>query len=57
MKVANSFENNDGYFVVKGKPNKVISKTRALNLSKKRTKIEQSEASVSFTSFESNIKE
>ena len=44
-------EDEKGYCVVDGKPNKVILRTRALNIKKKKFKIEQSEASISFTSF------
>ena len=44
-------ENNDGYCVVNGKPSKVISITRGLNVKKKRKKIEKAENSISFTSF------
>ncbi len=47
-----SEENDDGYFVVGGKPSSVVAKTRGLNMKKKKFKIEKSEASISFTSFE-----
>jgi len=50
--VPNTDENKDGYFVIQGKPTKVVSQTRALNMSQKRLKVEKSEASISFTSFE-----
>jgi hypothetical protein len=42
---------NDGYCVVSGKPSKVVSSTRALNLKKKKFKIEKSEDSVRWNSF------
>jgi hypothetical protein len=42
---------NDGYCVVNGKPSKVVSSTRALNLKKKKFKIEKSEDSVRWNSF------
>ncbi|MEA2019817.1 MAG: hypothetical protein U9N59_15405, partial [Campylobacterota bacterium] len=50
--VPNTSENDDGYFVVGNKPSKVIAKTRALNIKKKKVRVEKAEASVSFTSFE-----
>jgi len=49
--VPNCSENDDGYCVVSGKPSKVIMKTRGLNIKKRKFKIEQSEDSISFTSF------
>ncbi len=49
--VPNCQDNDDGYCVVNGKPKDVIVKTRGLNLKKKKYKIEQSESSISFTSF------
>lgn len=51
LKIPNSYENSDGYFVVGTKPSKVIERTRALNISKRESKIEKSEASISWTSF------
>lgn len=51
LKVPKTEEDDEGYFVVNGKPAKVVHTTRALNLKKKKFKVEQSEASVSFTSF------
>lgn len=45
-------ENEEGYCVVGNEPSKVITKTRGLNIKKKKFKVEQSEASISFTSFE-----
>jgi len=48
----NCIENGDGYCIIDGKPSDVMTKTRGLNLSKKKFKIEQSENSISFTSFE-----
>jgi len=50
--VPNTTENKDGYYVVNGKPSKVIAQTRALNIKKKKFKIEKAESSISFTSFE-----
>ena len=44
-------ENDDGYCVVNGKPSDVITKTRGLNIKKRKFKIEKAEASISFTSF------
>jgi len=44
-------ENEDGYCVVGGTPSFVVTKTRGLNIKKKKVKIEQSEASISWTSF------
>lgn len=52
LKVPHCVENDDGYCVLNGKPSDVVMKTRGLNLSKKKSKIENSEASISFTSFE-----
>lgn len=49
--VPNCSENEDGYCAVDGKPSKVITKTRALNLKKKKKKIEKAEDSISWTSF------
>jgi hypothetical protein len=43
---------SDGYCVVSGKPSKVISHTRALNLKKKKFKVEKSEDSVRWDSFD-----
>jgi len=50
--VPNTQEDDEGYFIVSGKPSQVVAKTRALNIKKKKFTIEKSEASVSFTSFE-----
>ena len=44
-------ENEDGLCVIDGKPGSVIRKTRALNLKKKKFKIEKAEDSISFTTF------
>lgn len=52
LEVPQSKENYDGYFVVSGTPAKAVTQTRALNIKKTKLKVEQSEASVSFTSFE-----
>jgi hypothetical protein len=49
--IPNTKENVDGYSVVSGIPANVVMKTRGLNIKKKRFKVEQSESSVSFTSF------
>lgn len=51
LKVPKCEDNEDGLCVINGKPNKVIGDTRALNISKKRFKIEKSENSISWTSF------
>lgn len=50
--VPSCVENDNGYCVVDKNPNEVIFNTRGLNLKNKKFKIEQSEASISFTSFE-----
>ncbi len=50
--VPNCKENNDGYCVIDGTSHKVVTKTRALNISKKKVKIEKAESSISWTSFE-----
>ena len=49
--VPNTVQNEDGYDVVSATPSKAITQTRALNLRKKKFTIEQSEASIDFTSF------
>ncbi|MEA3316174.1 MAG: hypothetical protein U9Q30_09980 [Campylobacterota bacterium] len=56
LKVPNSYKDNDGYFVVGTKPSKVVQNTRALNISKRKNKIEKAEASISWTSFGDNGK-
>lgn len=45
-------ENQDGYFVIDGNPATVVQKTRALNIKKKKFKVEKNEANINFTSFE-----
>jgi len=45
-------DNYDGYCVIDGEPAIVVSKTRALNLSKREYNIEKAENSISFTSFD-----
>jgi hypothetical protein len=50
--VPNCIENNEGYCVVNAKPSEVVNKTRALNLKKRRFKVQKAEASISWTSFE-----
>ena len=44
-------ENKDGLCVTGSQPNKVITKIRSLNFSKKKSKVEKAESSISFTSF------
>ncbi len=46
-------ENDDGYCVVNGKPNKIVRKTRGLNMKKKKSnkKLELADNSISFTTF------
>ena len=46
-------EDDDGYCIVKGKPNKVIGNTRALNLKRRKHKVENAESSIEWHSFES----
>jgi hypothetical protein len=46
-----SKENDDGYSIIAGKPNEVINSTRALNIGKKKFKIEKAESNISFSSF------
>lgn len=50
--VPNCVENEDGYCIVDGAPEQVVTKTRALNLKKKKVEVEKAEDSVSWTSFE-----
>lgn len=51
LKVPHCKDNDDGLCVISGKPNEVASKTRALNMSKKRFKRELHDNTVSWTSF------
>lgn len=44
-------ENSEGYCVIGGTPSQVVTKTRGLNLKKKKFKVEKTEASLSWTSF------
>ena len=53
LRVPKCSENSDGYCVIDGKPEDVVSGTRGLNFKKKKQRIENAEASVSWTSFAS----
>ena len=45
-------EDDEGYCVIKGKANEIVAQTRALNLKKKKFKIERVESSIRWSSFE-----